>query len=278
MREVAESQLNSPPQVFLSYASEDFEKVLWLHSELVRRGVNVWLDKKNLGPGRWKTQIRRAITRSRFFVICLSEAALRKTGDEPGFQDEELNTAFNIAVDQDERLFTIIPVRLEKCSRGDHRLSIFQQYDLYDNWERGVNQLAVNLGGRSLVEEVRRQEQTEEEKWLERLLGKATAFYFAREYEKALSTLDEAIAKKPNYAEAWNLRGFALRGAMRGGEAHDAFKKALSIDRPYSPLLKLLGDDPDFQKARTFLFEKSFLGVPITTDCSRCGSSAMYCG
>ena len=110
-------------QVFLSYAREDLETVKKVFHGLKKRGLNVWFDKEHLGPGSWKSQIEKAISKSRYFVICISEAALRKTGDEPGFQDEELNRAYNIAEKQSSQDFTIVPVRLEECSRGDTRLS-----------------------------------------------------------------------------------------------------------------------------------------------------------
>lgn len=85
-------------RVFLSYAHEDLDMVRRVYDGLKKRKLNVWFDEEDLGPGRWKPQIIKSITRSRFFVICISEHALRKTGDNrPGFQDEELNTAYEIA-------------------------------------------------------------------------------------------------------------------------------------------------------------------------------------
>lgn len=121
-----------------------------VYEGLIIRGLKVWFDKKHLGPGKWKPQIERAIRRSRYFIICLSNAAIRKTGDEPGFQDHELNEAYNIAKDQTEQEFTIIPVRIEDCNRGDHRLTLFQQYDHFDYFNGGLPKLAVNMGGVSL--------------------------------------------------------------------------------------------------------------------------------
>ena len=78
-------------RVFLSYASEDLDRVWQVYDGLIKRGLDVWFDKIDLNGGKWKKQIRKAIARSRHFVICISEAALKKTGDDtPGFQDEEL--------------------------------------------------------------------------------------------------------------------------------------------------------------------------------------------
>ena len=109
------------PMVFLSYASENLLMVRNVYEGLIKRGLNVWFDKEHLKPGKWKPQIERAIRRSRYFIICLSNAAICKTGDEPGFQDHELNEAYNIAKDLPEQDFAIIPVRIEDCQRGDHR-------------------------------------------------------------------------------------------------------------------------------------------------------------
>ena len=78
-------------RVFLSYASENLDTVRKVYDGLKNRGLEVWFDKEHLEPGKWKPQITRAITKSRYFIICLSNDAIRKTGDEPGFQDEELN-------------------------------------------------------------------------------------------------------------------------------------------------------------------------------------------
>jgi hypothetical protein len=136
---------------FLSYAQENLKQVLKVYEGLKKRKVNVWIDRRNLGPGRWKPQILKAISRSKYFVICLSNAALKKTsGDKTGFQDEELQTAWEYAREQDERCFTIIPVRLEDCGRGDMRLSGWKQYDLFEDWEGVLDTMAVHLGGISL--------------------------------------------------------------------------------------------------------------------------------
>src|ERR1039457_448626 len=108
------------PQVFLSYAKEDIGIVRRLYDDLILRKVNVWWDKENLNPGGWKLQISRAITRSRYFVICLSSNAISKLNNQLGFQDKELQEAWEIAKIQDENNFTIIPVRIDDCDRGDN--------------------------------------------------------------------------------------------------------------------------------------------------------------
>ena len=178
------STSSTSPQVFLSYAHEDLETVRRIHEDLILRDVNVWFDKIKLGPGKWKPQILRAIRQSRYFLICLSQAALNKMGDQPGFQDSELNDAYNIAVDQDEALFTIIPLRLENCDRGDNRLSQYQQFDLFSDWDKIIDRLAVHMGGRSLKYAMS-DDRTEKEKQVEAFEGRALAFHYAGENERA---------------------------------------------------------------------------------------------
>ena len=134
---------SKPPQVFISYAQDDLETVSQLYRDLKDRGVNVWFDKISLKPGSlWRTEIEKAIPQSRYFLFCISEAALEKTSDGSGFVDDELQKAYEIAMAQDMRHFTIVPVRLEDVGRGDHRLSTFQQFDLFEDWEPVIDHLA----------------------------------------------------------------------------------------------------------------------------------------
>jgi hypothetical protein len=117
-------------QVFLSYARDDLPKVWEIYQGLKLRGLRIWFDQVSLGPGPWKNQILKAIASSRYYIIAVSNAALRKTGTDPGFLDEELDAAYQFAKDLPVKDFTIVPVLLEDCDRGDHRLKSFQQYAL----------------------------------------------------------------------------------------------------------------------------------------------------
>jgi tetratricopeptide (TPR) repeat protein len=197
--------------VFLSYAHEDLDRVRRVYEGLKKRKVNVWFDKEDLRKGRWKRQIMKAISKSRDFVICLSNAAIKKTsGEKTGFQDEELQIAWEYAREQDERGFTIIPVRLEDCGRGDMRVSGWQQYDLFEDWENVLDKLAVNLGGNSLSDALVIDARTEDEKLIDSMLGKGITLSYSGEYEKSLSIFDSIINIKPNSFETWFLKGLIL--------------------------------------------------------------------
>ncbi|MDR4498270.1 MAG: TIR domain-containing protein [Candidatus Scalindua sp.] len=217
-------------RVFLSYAKEDLDKVRIVYEGLEKRELNVWFDDKHLLPGAWKPQIENAIIKSRYFVICISEAALRKTGDErPGFQDEELNRAYNIAEKQPDKDFAIVPVRIEECGRGDFRLSCFHQYDLFEDIEKGLDKLAVHLGGSSLSDITAKDERTEDEKIIEHLMCKDQAAYFAAEYEKSIAILNSVLALKPDFSDALNNLGLVWSAKGEYDKAIECFEKSLKF-------------------------------------------------
>ena len=59
---------------------------------------------------------------------------------------------------------------------------------------------------------------------------------FARlgQYSEALDSFDKAIAIKPDYADAWNGRGYALLNLGRHAEAVDSYDKGIAIKLDYS--------------------------------------------
>jgi hypothetical protein len=109
--------------VFLSYASEDLERVSKIYEGLKNRKLNVWFDKKDMKTEKSLETIERTIAHSKAFVFCLSNAALKKTRlENPGFLDKELRIAWDFARDLVEKDFRFVVVRLEDCERGDLRL------------------------------------------------------------------------------------------------------------------------------------------------------------
>jgi tetratricopeptide (TPR) repeat protein len=216
---------------FLSYAHEDLDLVRKLYKGLKERKVNAWFDKVDLGPGRVKQGIKKAISRSRYFIFCLSEASLKKINEKNRtFVDDELQTAWEFATEQDEKSFTIIPVRLEDCDRGDMRLSGWQQYDLFKDWESVLDTIAVNIGGKSLSDASAIDERTEDERILDGIRGKAEIFNYAGEYDKALSLLEVAKNFKPNDPKVWFQKGKSLAALDRHEKALEAYEKSIGIN------------------------------------------------
>jgi len=230
---------NAKTRIFLSYAHEDLDTVRKIDASLTARNLDVWFDKRCLKPGSWKRQIESIIPHCRYFVICISNAALKKTGiEERGFQGDELQQAYEIARIQPEGVFTIVPVRLEDCSRGDHRLAPYQQYDLFNDLEAELDNLAVNLGGISLADSFAEDTRSEDEKILSSLMGRAEAAYYAGDYQKASEIFTSITYLKPDYAEAWYNKGIVLYDLGRKEEAIVAYDKALkifeSLNSPYT--------------------------------------------
>jgi tetratricopeptide (TPR) repeat protein len=254
----------SKERVFLSYAHENLEMVRKIHAGLIKRNLDVWFDKVNMVPGSWKKQIEKAIPKSRYFIICISEAALKKIGDaSTGFQDEELQQAYEIARVQPESSFTIIPLRLEDCDRGDHRTSPYQQYDLFEDFEAGLDHLALDLGGMSLSDRSAKDTRSDDEKLYWRLVSKGESLYLAKNYavalslfeaaykigiydsfaliskawclcalgrnDEALEDFDKVIKSGVDDYYAWSYKGELLARLSRHKEAIEAFSKAIEI-------------------------------------------------
>jgi tetratricopeptide (TPR) repeat protein len=220
---------------FLSYAHDDLDLVRKVYEGLKKRKVSVWFDNVDLVPGKWKPQIEKQITKSRYFIFCVSVASIRKTEEGTGFVDEELHTAWKIAEVQDEKKFTIVPVRLEECGHGDHRLSTFQQFDLFEDFEKGLDKLAVDIGGSSLSDTKARDERTEDEKLIDSMLGKADIAFFSGDYKRALVLAESIIELDPKNHLAWYNKGLALANSGRNIEAISAFNKATAIKPDYAP-------------------------------------------
>jgi tetratricopeptide (TPR) repeat protein len=220
-------------RIFLSYASDDLDMIKSIYSGLTKRKLNVWFDQEHLKTGRWKPQIMKAISRSRFFVICISNAALRKTGDKrPGFQDHELNRAYDIAMDQPGSEFTIVPIRIEDCGRGDGdvRLTSFQQYDLFDDFKKGLDKLAVVLGGISLSDALKEDIRSKDQQVIESLMGRASALFYAGLYSKSLNMCDTLTVLEPDDAVLWANKGATLHWLERYEEALEAYNKAIELN------------------------------------------------
>ncbi len=198
-------------RIFISYASEDLAKVKKVYQGLIKRKCDVWFDQESLLPGNWKPQILKAISRSRYFLIFLSKAALKKTGDiEPGFQDEELNYAYQIAMNQSDQNFTIIPIRLEDCDRGDFRTSVYQQYNLFEDYEKTLDMLSIHLGGVPNSNIKTEDERTEDDKIVDSLISKSIATYYAKEYENAIKILESVLIISQHNYNALSVKGVIL--------------------------------------------------------------------
>lgn len=65
-------------------------------------GLRPWLDEEDILPGQdWESEIRRAIRKSRYVLVCLSESSVTKSG----FIHKEIKQALDIADEQPSGTF-----------------------------------------------------------------------------------------------------------------------------------------------------------------------------
>lgn len=131
--------LTRPLKIFLCHASEDKRPVRDLYERLRAGGFAPWLDEVDILPGQeWEREIPRAVRDSDVVIVCLSQAAVSKSG----YINKELGFALNVADEQPEGAIYIIPLRLEMCD-VPARLSRWQWVDLFEDY--GYNRLVLTL-------------------------------------------------------------------------------------------------------------------------------------
>ncbi|HEX9940827.1 MAG TPA: TIR domain-containing protein [Thermoanaerobaculia bacterium] len=93
--------------VFLSHMSGDKPVVEALARLLKNRGIEPWLDKWNLIPGRpWQEAIEKALDACASCAVCLGPSGIGP------WQNEEMRAAINRRVSRDRGRFHVIPVLL----------------------------------------------------------------------------------------------------------------------------------------------------------------------
>ncbi len=67
--------------VFISYATEDYNIAKKLYDDLRREGIITWLDRENLLPGQsWRQEIPRVIGKSNYLLLLISSNSVSKRG------------------------------------------------------------------------------------------------------------------------------------------------------------------------------------------------------
>jgi len=97
--------------IFISYSSNDIEKVRRLVSELKSKGAKIWFDEEQILPGDDLIQkMSEGIDQCRFYLICLS----------PSFDEKPptswVKREFKMAMIKENKQgqLSIIPIRLIK--------------------------------------------------------------------------------------------------------------------------------------------------------------------
>jgi TIR domain len=126
--------MNSPrcvPELFLSYARADAEKVKPIYDKLRENGFAPWMDTEDILAGeRFETKISQAIKKTDFFLAFLSSSSV----DRRGVLRTEVRQALAKWNEMLEDDIYLIPIRLEPQEIPEE-LAGFQALDAFaPNW------------------------------------------------------------------------------------------------------------------------------------------------
>jgi Sulfatase-modifying factor enzyme 1/TIR domain len=134
--------MSNPPQIFISYAREDYRVVRKLYDRLKAAGYKPWMDKVDLLAGAaFDKAIPKVLRESDLFIVCLSPHSVTKRS----FIQREINLALDILEEKLGDDLYIFPVRLAECVAPD-RIAKFNWTDLFgddheEEWEKLLRSL-----------------------------------------------------------------------------------------------------------------------------------------
>jgi HEAT repeat protein len=145
------------PNVFVSYVTEDLQRVNEIVQMLREFEITLWLDRDALTPGvRWKDAIRRSISSGDFFLACFSRAYVRR---QKSYMNEELTLAIEeLRMRASDRVW-FIPAKLSPCEIPDRSIGAgetlrsLQWVELWTN-EGMQRLLAVLQPGAEVIEKL----------------------------------------------------------------------------------------------------------------------------
>ncbi len=220
--------------VFLAYVDKDLNKVWNIYEGLTRRGVNVCFDNVGFEQGDWRAWVSKSINLSRCFVVCISDAALREISSRiPDTRDKNIRIAYEIAQNVIREDFVFVPVMIEDCCCGNYYLSSLLKNNLFSDFERKLDNLAVELGGRSLSDPDVIDRRNKEDKKINSLMGRAETAFYAGDYAKSIITWKHVLTIKDDIYKAWNNIGTALCKIDSNDDAIDAYDTAIKIRPDY---------------------------------------------
>lgn len=136
------------PLVFLSYASEDVDRVDMMRAELQKRGVHVWQDRQNLRIGQnWDAQIARVIKDCDYFVFVQTDATdARDLALKDGVYNRELKRAIQRVQDRPYGTVFLLHVTIGACRvRPEPELGAINRIEVDPASGRGCDKLAGEI-------------------------------------------------------------------------------------------------------------------------------------
>jgi hypothetical protein len=123
---------------FLSHSSKDKPFIRQLSSDLVKEGIDVWLDERKILVGDSITEkIGQGLAQSDYFVIALSETSIGSA-----WVQKELSGALIREVEK--RQVTVLPILISECQIPD-MLKDKKYADFTESYREGLGQLLTRL-------------------------------------------------------------------------------------------------------------------------------------
>lgn len=98
--------------IFISYAREDIEFAVQLHTFLREEGFRPWMDKKDILPGQnWDLTIKKQLEKADFIILMISSISIKKKG----YVQEEFKIALDYCKTKEESDIFLIPCKLNDC-------------------------------------------------------------------------------------------------------------------------------------------------------------------
>lgn len=132
--------MDNRPKAFISYSHSDKDFVSQLAKDLMKQGIEIWIDQFDLQPGDSLIQkiFSEGLAQSRFFLIVLSPASASSK-----WMKEELDAAM---VGKIQGVTRIIPI-IKEPAEVPVPLRSLLYVDLSSNYEDGIRKLAQTIHG-----------------------------------------------------------------------------------------------------------------------------------
>ncbi len=121
------------PQIFISYSRKDSAFVRRMVDDLSSRGVDIWLDQRDIKAGeRWDTSVQNALRDSDYFMVVLSPESVAS---------ENVMDEIAYAVSKTKHVF---PILYRDCDIP-YRLARVQYVDFRGSYETGLERLLEEI-------------------------------------------------------------------------------------------------------------------------------------
>jgi TIR domain/Stringent starvation protein B len=128
--------------VFISYAREDQSWAERLYMDLRKHEIDAWIDVRCIAAGaNWELEIKKAIRKSRYFILLLSKHSITKRG----FIQKEMKAAIDVLQEFPKDHTFLIPARLDGTEPVEEELRALNWVELIPDYHSGFSRILSAL-------------------------------------------------------------------------------------------------------------------------------------